>query len=212
MAKTKVKICGVTYLKDAVLVASLGADYIGLNFCKASPRKVSVKMAKDILAKMPPFITSVAVFVDEDITEAAKILKKCGFKMIQLHGSESVEYCSNIKAQTNLPVIKAFRIADENSLNEIAAYKDCADYFLLDAHVPGVAGGTGETFNWDFALKAKELGKPVFLAGGLAPDNVLAAIQKVDPFCVDTASGVERLPTKKDYDKMKDFIRKGHGF
>jgi phosphoribosylanthranilate isomerase len=212
MIRTKVKICGVTNLKDATLVASLGADYIGLNLYKESPRKVSVKMAKDIIATLPPFITPVAVFVDEDITEAGKILKKCGFKMVQLHGNESVEYCTQLKVAANIPLIKAFRILDENSLSLMIDYKDVVDYFLLDAYVAGEPGGTGETFNWELALKAKELNKSVFLAGGLTPDNVLDAIEKVQPFCVDSASGVERLPTKKDYDKLKDFIRKAHGF
>ena len=212
MAMTKVKICGVTNLKDANLVASLGADYLGLNLYKESPRKVSVKMAKDIIATLPPFITPVAVFVDEEITEAGKILKKCGFKIVQLHGNESVEYCMQLKTVVNVPTIKAFRILDDSSLSLMEDYKDAVDYFLLDAYVAGEPGGTGETFNWDLALKAKEFNKPVFLAGGLNPENVLDAIEKVQPFCVDSASGVERLPTKKDYDKLKDFIRKAHGF
>ncbi|MBN1621655.1 MAG: phosphoribosylanthranilate isomerase [Endomicrobiales bacterium] len=212
MTKVKVKICGVTNSGDATTVASLGADYIGFNFYKQSPRKISVKNAKEIVAKLPPFITPAAVFVDEELESLLKIVKKCGFKMIQLHGDEPPEYCSQIKSSLSLPLIKAFRIADEESLEKISSYQDIADYFLLDTYVHGEPGGTGEVFNWDLALKAKELGKPVFLAGGLNPDNVSEAIEKVQPFAVDTASGVERLPTRKDFDKMKNFIRTVKGF
>jgi len=207
----KAKICGVTNYDDALLVANLGSDFIGFNFYKDSPRKVSDKMAKEIISKMPPFVSAVGVFVDEAQDVIVKIAKKTGLKYIQLHGNETPEFCKAVAIAASLPVIKAFRISDEKSVEAIAAYKDSADYFLLDAYVPGEPGGTGEIFNWDLALKAKEIGKPIFLAGGLTPENVTEAILKVMPFAVDVASGVERLQRRKDYDKMNKFIRAARG-
>lgn len=211
MALVKVKICGVTNYDDALLVANLGAEYIGLNFCKDSPRKVSVKMAKDVAAKMPPFVSLVGVFVDEDVQEVAKTAKKAGLRLIQLHGNESVDYCRELVLLTSLPVIKAFRMEGPQTVEAMKPYVEAVNYFLLDAFVPGVAGGTGETFNWEFAVAAKELGKPIILAGGLTAENVSEAVKKVLPFAVDVATGVERLPRRKDYDKMNAFIRKARG-
>lgn len=207
----KVKICGVTNFDDALLVANLGAEYLGLNFWKDSPRKVSVKMAKDIVSKMPPFVATVGLFVDEPLEEITKIVKKAGLKAVQLHGSETPEYCGQLSLACAVPVIKAFRIQDEQSIEAMKPYTEAVNYFLLDAYVPGEVGGTGATFNWDLAVKAKDLGKPIFLAGGLTPENVTEAIEKVMPFAVDVASGVERLPRRKDYDKMNTFIRKARG-
>jgi phosphoribosylanthranilate isomerase len=207
----KVKICGVTNCDDALLVANLGAEYVGFNFFKDSPRKVSVKLAKDVIAKLPPFILPVGIFVNEEVRDLVKTVKKCGLKMAQLHGQESPEYCRQVAAETGIPVIKSFAIADEKSLELIPPYQQAVNYFLLDACVPGTPGGTGEVFNWELAVKAKDFGKPIFLAGGLTPDNVSAAIEKVQPFAVDVASGVERLPKRKDYDKMKNFIRRARG-
>ena len=211
--RTKIKICGVTNVADANLVASLGADYLGLNFYKESPRKVSVKMAKDVAAMLPPFTIPVGVFVDEVIEELVKTVKKSGVKMVQLHGSESPEYCRLVKEKTALPVIKAFRVVDESAIDNILSYSDSCDYYLFDAYVEGQPGGTGEVFNWDLVttMKLKGLVKPFFLAGGLTPENVEQAIEKVEPFAVDVASGVERLPSRKDFDKMKVFVRNARG-
>src|SRR3989339_158138 len=115
----KAKICGVTNFDDALLVANLGSDFIGLNFWPESPRKVSVKNAKEIVSKMPPFVSSVGVFVDELPEEVIKTARKAALKYVQLHGSETPEYCKAIKEATGLPVIKAFRIIDEKSLEAI---------------------------------------------------------------------------------------------
>ena len=213
MARIKVKICGVGNLEDANLVASLGAEYIGMNFYKESPRKVSVKMARDIIDKLPPFVQSVGVFVNEELPVVVSTVKKTGLDFVQLHGDETPEYCAAVKEKTGVPVIKAFRIVDESSFAPLAQYQSIVDYFLLDAYVPEVPGGTGEMFNWDLVvtMKVKDLGKPFFLAGGLTPENVAQAVEKVDPFAVDTASGVERLPKRKDFEKMKNFIRNARG-
>lgn len=202
----KIKVCGITNKEDALLAASLGADYVGFNFCKDSPRKVSAKLASEIIATLPGFTLSAGVFVDEDIESLAKTVKKCALKIIQLHGSETPEYCREAASRCLVPVIKAFRVADETIIEAIAAYGESINYILLDAHIPGELGGTGEVFNWDIALKVKALNKPVFLAGGLNPENAAEAIAKVHPFALDTATGVERVPRRKDYERMKNFI------
>ena len=207
----KIKICGITNEEDASLAMSLGADYLGFNFCKDSARRVSPKMVDEVMGKLPPFIVPVGVFVDEDLKEIGKLVRRSGIKMVQLHGSESPDACKAIKDATGLRVMKAFRVADESIVATIQSYVDVVDYILLDAYVEGEHGGTGTTFNWDIAVKIKDLGKPMFLAGGLTPDNVGEAVEKVNPFAVDTASGVERLPRRKDYDKMKAFIRAAKG-
>ena len=202
----KIKICGITNKEDAVLAASMGADFLGFNFYDGSPRKVSEKNCKEIITSLPPFVSCVGLFVNTDIKAAAKISKKCGFKLVQLHGDETPEYCKELKSLANLPLIKAFRVKDVSVLGIIEQYKDACDYILLDAFVDGEPGGTGEVFNWDIAVKAKDFGKPVFLAGGLTPENAAEAIKIVKPFAVDTASGVERLQRRKDYDKLKAFM------
>jgi len=205
----KIKICGITCAQDATWAANLGADFIGLNFFKDSPRKISPQNALEILKEIPPFVSSVGVFVNEDIKNIVKLVKKLSLSLVQLHGEETVEYCRQIKeAVPGIKIIKAFRIKDETVFDSMRPYLEIADYFLLDVYVEGIAGGTGATFNWDLALKAKELGKPIFLAGGLTPENVQEAVDKAKPFAADVASGIERSPKRKDYDKMKDFINK----
>jgi len=205
---TKVKICGITNEKDAVWASGLGVDYLGFNFYKNSPRVVSPKNAAGIIEKLPPFIGTVGVFVNEEVKAVKSIVKKTKIKILQLHGDESVEYCGELKSMfPEIEIIKAFRIENEESLLRIPAYNN-VNYYLLDAYVPGIEGGTGEVFNWELAVKAKEFGKQIFLAGGLNPGNVMEAIEKVTPYCVDTASGVERLNRRKDYDKVHDFLEK----
>jgi phosphoribosylanthranilate isomerase len=205
----KVKICGVTCAQDATWAVNLGADFIGLNFYKDSPRKVSPQNALEIAKEIPPFVATVGVFVNEELKSLVKIAGKLNCQFVQLHGEETVEYCRELKAALPaVKVIKAFRVQDETSLAGLAVYSEAAEYYLLDAFVPEVPGGTGATFNWDLAVKAKESGKLLFLSGGLNPDNVQEAIGKVKPFAVDVCSGIERSPKRKDYDKMKDFIAK----
>ena len=207
----KVKICGVTNLEDALIVTNIGADFVGFNFYPASPRKISEKLCKEIVQKLPPFILPVGVFVDEELENLKKTAKKCSLKMIQLHGSESPEYCKQVFDETSIPVMKAFRIENESSIEAIKPYLEAVNYLLLDAYVPGEPGGTGESFNWELAVRIKDLNKPFFLAGGLTPENVSEAISKVQPFGVDVASGVERLPRRKDYDKVNKFVRRARG-
>ena len=161
--------------------------------------------------ELPPFISAVGVFVDAEQSEIVKAVQKCALKAVQLHGGETPEYCAEIKEKLGIPVIKAFRVKDESVIEEMKKYIENADFFLLDAYIPGEPGGTGEVFNWDIAVAAKELKKDFFLAGGLDPENLAEAMEKAAPYGVDTASGVERLPRRKDFEKLAKFIRIARG-
>jgi len=201
----RIKICGITNEKDALWAVNLGVDYIGFNFYKDSPRKISPKLAAQIIGKLPSFTQPVGVFVNEEMKVVKRIAEKCRLNLVQLHGKETPEYCRELQTQSpRLKMIKAFRMRGKENLDGIENYG--VDYYLLDSYVPGIEGGTGEIFNWDLAVEAKQFGKPVFLAGGLSPDNVTQAIEKVDPYGVDVASGVERTPRRKDYNLMREFI------
>jgi len=207
----KVKICGLTNKEDAIWAINYGADYVGLNFFKESPRHISIATASKWVAELPPFASTVGIFVNAETEEIVKTLSKIPLKGVQFHGDETPEYLSSlkekIKGSGRTPFfIKAFRMADESSLTALDAYLDVVDYFLLDSCVQDQVGGTGVRFNWDLAIKAKDLGKPIILAGGLTPDNVKEAIKKVAPFAVDVASGVEKSPKRKDLEKLKNFI------
>lgn len=205
----KVKICGVSCKEDATWAANLGADFIGLNFYKESPRKVSLSYAQEVVSVLPSFVLAVGVFVNEDIKNVVRTAGKLHLPLIQLHGNEPLDFCKQVKeAIPEIKIIKAFRMENENSLTAFGTYTEIVDYFLLDAFVAGIPGGTGQNFNWDLAMQAKSFGKPIFLSGGLNPHNVGEAVEKVKPFAVDVASGVERSPKRKDYEKMKEFITK----
>ncbi len=197
---TRVKICGITNLEDARAAVEFGADALGFVFAE-SPRRVNPGSAAEIIRSLPPFLTCVGLFVDEAPELVGKVARECRLNALQFHGEESPEYCR----QFTLRKIKAFRIRDENSLKVISLYQ--MDAYLLDACVEGMAGGTGERFNWDLAARAKESGRTIILAGGLRPDNVAEAIGKVRPYGVDVSTGVESEPGKKDHEKMKEFIR-----
>jgi len=187
---TKVKICGITNLEDARAAVEFGADALGFVFAE-SPRRVNPGSAAEIIRSLPPFLTCVGLFVDEVPELVGKVSRECRLNVLQFHGEESPEYCR----QFTLRKIKAFRIRDENSLKVISPYQ--VDAYLLDAYVEGMAGGTGERFNWDLAARAKESGRTIILAGGLRPDNVAEAIGKVRPYGVDVSTGVESKPGKR---------------
>ncbi len=196
----KVKVCGTTRLKDALLAVECGADAIGFIFYKKSPRYVTATIAKDICAKLPPFVNRVGVFVNETSEKINRIANRCGLDAVQLHGDESPAFCKQIKCR----VIKAVRVKDAASLKEMSRYT--VDGFLLDAFQEDQWGGTGKVFDWDLATRAKKYG-PVILAGGLNSRNVKAAIQKVQPYGVDVSSGVEQSPGQKDPKKVKAFLK-----
>lgn len=203
---TKVKICGITNEEDATWAVNLGAHYLGFNFHKDSPRKVSPDLAARIAKKVPSFVPTVGVFVEQTAAEIIKIAQKVGLAGIQLHGDHSPADAEAITAELEVFIIKSVRVATEADLEVLSGFKEVVNYFLLDARVDGQLGGTGQTFPWELTARAKVYGKPVFLAGGLTPENVADAIETAQPFAVDVASGVEKSPKRKDYEKMKTFI------
>jgi phosphoribosylanthranilate isomerase len=197
---TRVKICGITNLADAQAAVEAGADALGFNFYEKSPRFVSLKTASEISRQLPPFVMRVGVFVNTPADFVLRAISKCHLTLLQFHGDEPPDFCT----QFGLMSMKAFRIRDAESLEEIPEYQ--TDAYLLDAFSSTAPGGTGEQFNWELAVQAQKFGKPIFLAGGLTPDNVAAAVAKAKPFAVDVSSGVESAPGKKDAAKIRAFI------
>ena len=196
-----VKICGITNAPDAFAALEAGADVLGFVFYEASPRHVSVRDAGKIIRELPPFAVKAGVFVDASEDLVTRAIGDCGLNLLQFHGNETPEYCT----QFGLMSMKAFRIRDSESLKILPTYG--TEAWLLDAFVTDKLGGTGERFNWDLAVEAAKLGRPVFLAGGLTPTNVAEAVQKVRPYGVDVSSGVEAEPGKKDHQKVREFIK-----
>ena len=197
----KVKICGVTSVADACVAAEAGADMIGLMFYEKSPRYVSLATAAEIARALPPFVLKVGVFVNPDEAQVMEAMAAGGLNLLQFHGDEPTEFCT----QFGLMSVKALRVRDAESLNALENFS--TDAFLLDAYSKSGLGGTGETFNWDLAIAAQKFGKPIFLAGGLTPENVADAVTQVRPFAVDVSSGVESAPGKKDAAKVRAFIQ-----
>lgn len=195
----KIKICGITNLDDALAAAENGADALGFNFYKKSPRYVDPGKAAEIIHQLPPFITPVAVFVNEREEKIRDIQFTTGIKVLQFHGDERPEFCDRFATR----VIKAFQVKDKESIKHMAHFHVGA--FLLDSYKDGVRGGTGTTFDWHLAVVAKTFGR-VVLAGGLTPENVAEAVKLVQPYGVDVAGGVEREKGFKDHAKLKKFI------
>lgn len=195
----RVKICGITNSDDAQAAVELGADALGFVFAKSS-RQVTKEQAKDIIERLPPFVSPVGVFVDEEVATIKGICDFCGIHTVQLHGKEDPLYIRDLKGYK---IIKAFRIKEEDDLVCLSQYKPHA--FLLDSYVRGVMGGTGVAFNWEIARQAHNYGN-IILSGGLTPENITAAVRMVRPYAVDVSSGVESSPGKKDEELMRRFI------
>jgi len=198
----RVKICGITNVHDARMAVRLGADALGFNFYPRSPRYLKPERVKAIVAALPPFVSSVGVFVDETPEEIMRICTVCGLAAAQMHGNESP---AQVAAVRGVQRIKGIRVADKRDIALCQRYH--VDAFLLDAFVPGTPGGTGKTFNWNIAREARQFGS-IILAGGLTPENVGDAIRIADPYCVDVASGVESAPGEKDKSLVAEFIRR----
>ena len=197
---TKIKICGMTDMNDALLAVELGADALGFVFYSKSPRYISVSTAANICNELPPFVAKVGVFVDELEYEIEKALNECLLTALQFHGEEPPGFCQKFAAKS----IKAVRMRGEESLRAAAEYD--VDALLLDTYTDESRGGTGKTFDWSLAVKAKEIGLPIILSGGLTTVNVQEAVRRVRPYAVDVASGVEREPGRKDPEKLRRFI------
>jgi phosphoribosylanthranilate isomerase len=205
-AVTRVKICGITRVEDALATARSGADAIGLVFYERSPRHVSIAQAKHLAGALPPFVSVVGLFVDAEAAFVREVLADVPLDLLQFHGDESPEYC----AQFERPYLKAIRVKVGVDLLQCAARFHTAKGLLLDAHVEGIAGGTGETFDW--TLIPHRLPLPVILSGGLDAKNVAAAVKQAQPYAVDVSSGVESGGVEagkgiKDAAKIAAFIR-----
>lgn len=199
----RVKICGITNLKDARQALESGASFIGFNFYRRSPRYITPSAARRILQRLPERVKSVGVFVNESEDKVLTIAHHVGLHYLQLHGEESPGTVARLKR--TLPVIKAIRVRDSFSTGQLTPYKH-ATAFLLDGFDRRRHGGSGKTFQWDIARRANRAGR-IFLAGGLTPDNIGAAIRSAKPYAVDVCSGVEAKPGKKNPALVKDFMR-----
>jgi len=196
----QIKICGITNIEDAVAAALAGADALGFVFHPASPRYVTPGRAREIIAVLPPAVCTVGVFVNLAAVEVLQIAELCGLDFIQLHGSETREYCRSFPRER---LIKALSFRSEDEFAIMADYPVRA--FLVDAHDPVRFGGTGRTCDWNVAHKAAAR-HPLVLAGGLGTKNILAALEAVRPLAVDLSSGVESAPGKKDHEKIRSVI------
>ena len=201
MTVVRSKICGITRIEDALAVVEAGADAIGLVFYGKSPRAVSVEQAAAILHALPPFVTTVGLFVDMPRDELQQLLQRLPLDLLQFHGDESPADCEGF----GRPYIKALRVRPGEDVAAAMAPYTGARGILLDTFVEGVPGGTGASFDW--SLVPAEAAKPIILAGGLDADNVARAIRQVRPYAVDVSGGVEASKGIKDADKIRAFVR-----
>ncbi|MBN1106672.1 MAG: phosphoribosylanthranilate isomerase [Deltaproteobacteria bacterium] len=199
----RVKFCGITNDRDAMLAVTLGVDALGFVFAPSS-RRVSPEVARRIIQGLPPFVQTVGVFVNENPVRVEEIVRFCGLDMVQLHGDEPPDLCKTLMPRT----IKAFRLKGEPDLQSLESYRGKVRAFLFDTYVEDRRGGTGKTFDWGLALSGKEMGVPVILAGGLNPGNVCEAVTVVRPYAVDVGSGIEESPGKKSFFLMKKLLQR----
>lgn len=198
--RTRVKICGITRPHDAVLAAEQGADAIGLVFYPPSPRHVSLEQAAEIAAALPPFVTTVGLFVNADAQTIAETVAAAQLDLIQFHGNECADYCK----EHARPWMRAIRMKDDVDLEAEAERFAAGRGLLLDAYRPGVPGGTGESFDWSRIPSA--MAAQIVLAGGLTPENIAQAVREVRPYAVDVSGGVEASPGIKDAEKIARFM------
>lgn len=198
---TRIKICGIKHLDDALKAVECGADAIGLIFVEKSPRYVSLTEARVIAESMPPFVTVVGLFMNARAETVREALKVVPLNLLQFHGEESPEFCD----QFEVPYIKVLRMRDNANIVAFAQDYPNAAGILLDSYHKDAGGGTGQSFDWD--LIPDDVPLPLILAGGLNPENVASAIEAVKPYAVDVSSGVESEPAIKDHKKIEQFIK-----
>jgi phosphoribosylanthranilate isomerase len=201
MMRTRVKICGITRVEDAISAVNAGADAIGLVFYAKSPRNVSVEQAQKIVAAIPPFVSTVGLFVNAKTSEIESVLSQVRLDIIQFHGDESAYDCEQIK----LPYYKAIRVKPDTNLLQYEVEFKSAKALLLDTYSELAMGGTGQVFDWN--LIPKNLTKPVILAGGLTANNAGSAIKQVQPYAVDVSGGVEINKGIKSAEKIAAFMQ-----
>lgn len=201
MAVVRSKICGITRIEDALLAIAAGADALGFVFYPPSPRAITVAQAQVIIAALPPFVTTVGLFVNIGRRELNELLSVLPLDLLQFHGDETPADCAGYQR----PYIKALRVKPGDDIAQLAAPYAQASGILLDTFVPGVPGGTGAAFDW--SLVPPDFSKPIILAGGLTAENVFAAIEQVQPYAVDVSGGVEASKGIKDSLKVELFLR-----
>lgn len=198
--RTRVKICGITQLDDALAAIHYGADALGFVFYDKSPRFLNIEQANSLFNNIPPFINKVALFVNAEHDYVNDALDKLSIDVLQFHGDEDEAFCSSF----NKPYLKAIRMRDTTNLNDIADTYSSASGLLLDAFDSAQYGGTGQTFNW--SLVPKQCNLPIILAGGLNTQNVYDAVQNTGVYAVDVSSGVEKSKGLKDHQLIKQFM------
>jgi phosphoribosylanthranilate isomerase len=197
---TLIKICGITSLDDAHAAVAAGADALGFNFYKPSPRYITPENARGIIDTLPDSILTVGVFVNEESPETVRaIADRSGIKAVQLHGEESPDYCRALN-----PVIKNFSVSTSFDIDQISAYE--VDAIMLDTKDNRLHGGTGRVFDWSIAQQVSRIFPKLFLAGGLSPENVREAIEMVQPYAVDACSSLEDKPGIKNHERMRIFV------
>jgi phosphoribosylanthranilate isomerase len=196
---TRVKICGITNLQDALAATDAGAHALGFVFAPSSPRCISPENAAEIIRQLPPFVQTVGVFVDAERSFVNDVIRECGIDTLQLHGQEAPSETTGYPVR----VVKGFRISGAADLASLSRYRVSA--YLLDTYVPGLEGGTGKTFDWTLAGEARHFGR-IVLSGGLRDENVGEAIRTARPYAVDVSSGLENSPGKKSVEKMIRFV------
>ncbi|OBS08908.1 phosphoribosylanthranilate isomerase [Acidihalobacter prosperus] len=198
--RTRIKICGITRLADAQSACEAGVDALGFVFYPRSPRHIAPALARDIVGRVPPFVTCVGLFLDAAVDEVREIAERVGLDVLQFHGNEPPEVCR----AGGRPYLKAVGMQGQGDPISYAARYEDAQGFLLDSHGQGEAGGTGRTFDWAQAPVA--LPAPIILAGGLKPENVGEAVVRMRPYAVDVSSGVESAPGVKDASRIMRFV------
>src|SRR5215471_13296259 len=208
----EIKICGITNLADAQAAVAAGADMLGFNFYRPSPRYIEPRNAREIIEKLraaihPIVATMVGVFVNEPSAESiVKLVQQVGLDAVQLHGDETPEFCQRLRSLLNgRKVIKVFRVDTDFSSERIDPFP--VDAVMLDAFHPHLHGGTGQQIDWVLARRARRNGRKLFLAGGLSPENVVEAIRQVEPDAVDACSSLESSSGLKDIQRMTAFVR-----
>ena len=200
---TFIKICGITNVDDALAAVTAGADALGFNFYKPSPRYVTPQNAREIIAKLPMSVLTVGVFVNEDSPKSVlNIANEAGITALQLHGDESASYCRELAKDRY--VIKSLAVANDFDLQTVAAYK--VEAIMLDTKHFALRGGTGEVFDWSIAREVNQVVPKLFLAGGLSPDNIKEAIETVRPYAIDACSALEDSPGRKNHERMRNFV------
>jgi phosphoribosylanthranilate isomerase len=202
---TKVKICGITNPDDARHAVECGADMLGFNFYRESPRYITEHAALEIAATIPASVNKVGVFVNMGTSRVSEIASMIGLDMVQIHGDENRAFVGELRSETSAKIIKAFRLSPDG--NSVRVEDSGADFILLDNFSADKYGGTGRVFDWSIADRFQCSKAKLILAGGLTPKNVAEAVRTVGPYAVDVASGVESSPGKKDPDKVAEFIR-----